>query len=216
MADRRLRTVALTAFGLGAEVDKGAFMRRVLAEGTEERGALAAQLADPRYREIANAFGFGNGRGAQTRVEGFAERVAANYVVHAFEAAVGAVDESMRLALNFDRQSVAIIGSGASDRAAWFRALGEPPMRMVLEGAFNLPAEFSQADLDYQFDVVRERARSTLGSSAFSGLLDEEQRETLIGRFFLSQSIGAAAQPFSTALTLLQGASTAGGLNQLL
>lgn len=217
MADVRLRNVALTAFGLGSEVDKGAFMETVLAEGTERDDALAVNLADPRYRELASAFGFGDGKGAQTRVEGFADRIVARYVEHAFEEAVGGVDESMRLALNFERQSQAIIASGVSDRAAWFRALGEPPMRRVLESAFNLPSEFAQADLDYQVEQLQTRAQSAIGSPSFSALLDAGARETLIGRFFIGESLAQTGySPFSTALSLLQGAGGGGGLNALL
>jgi len=44
MGDRRILKVALGAFGLGDEINKGAFVRKVLEDGTEDRSAFAVRL----------------------------------------------------------------------------------------------------------------------------------------------------------------------------
>jgi len=51
MGDRRILKVALGAFGLGDEINKGAFVRKVLEEGTEDRSAFAVRLNNSDYLE---------------------------------------------------------------------------------------------------------------------------------------------------------------------
>ncbi len=219
MADRRLLTVALEAFGLGDEIDKRAFIETALREGTEDQGALAARLVDPRYREMAAAFGFGDAKGAQTAVDGFADAVLARYRARAFERAVGEVDESMRLALNFDRAADALSRRDISEDAGWFRLLGDPPMRSVIEGALGLPAEFSQIDIERQVEVVRERTQRLLGSDSFKALADGAARDDMIRQFLVREQIanGGFSGPVrgQAALQILQSIPTGGGLNLL-
>jgi hypothetical protein len=216
VSDRRLLAVALEAFGLGPEIDKRAYIQKVLEEGTDAPDSMANRLADSRFRKFAEAFGFGNGAGARTSREGFAESVIARYRIQAFETAVGDVSQPMRQALYFDRQSVEILGSSSTDRSAWLTILGDPALRSVVETAFNLPSEFSQADLDYQVGVMRDRASSVLGSSDFLVFADAEARENVLRRFFIGEALYGGSTPFSSALALLQGAGSARGLNTLL
>lgn len=211
VADRRLLAVALEAYGLGDEVDKKAFIRKVLEEGSEDPRAFAVRMSDPRFREFASAMGFGDGKGAQTSVDGFAEKVLARYKVRAFERAVGEVDDSMRLALNFDRAMNTLAGSGADDKAAWYRVLGDVPLRTVLEGAYGLPSGFSQIDVDQQVSTLRQRTAGVLGSSTFSGFSDAGNRDDVIRRFLVREQIGDAVSPASrglTALSILQSAAS--------
>ena len=86
VADRRLLKVALGAFGLEGEIDKRAFMRKVLDEGTIDPKAFANRLTDPAFRKLAEAFGFGNPGGARTNEAGFAAKIVAAYKIRAFEA----------------------------------------------------------------------------------------------------------------------------------
>lgn len=216
--DRRLLGVALEAFGLAEEIDKRAFVQKALAEGTEDPGAMAARMVDTRYRDLAAAFGFGNAAGAQTGVDGFAETIIARYTVRAFESAVGEQDESLRLALNFDRTMARLAGQEMSADAGWFRVLGDVPLRRVVEGALGLPSQFSQLDIDRQVAVVRERARRSLGSDGLSAFGDKANREDMIRRFLVRESIaqsGFAGGSGSVALQMLQ-AMPRGGLNRLL
>lgn len=63
VADRRLLSVALGAYGLSEELEKQAFVRQVLEGGTENDRSFANRLADPRYEQLAVAFDFGNSGG---------------------------------------------------------------------------------------------------------------------------------------------------------
>jgi hypothetical protein len=219
VADRRLLAVSLEAFGMGEELDKAAFVQKALEEGTERQDALAGRMVDPRYRQLVAAFGFGDGKGAQTAVEGFADRILARFKVRAFETAVGGVDESMRLALNFDRAALDYATQGLSESAAWFRVLGDVPMRNVIESALNLPSAFSQLDIDQQVGVVRERMQRNFGSDSILAFADPANREDMIRRFLIRDQIdqlGGSTAPGSSALTLLQSMPRGPRLNLLL
>jgi hypothetical protein len=202
VADRRLLAVALDAYGLGDEIDKRAFIEKALTEGTENPSALAARLSDQRYRAFVKDFGFGDAQGAQTGRDGFADAVLARHRVRSFEKAVGETDESMRLALNFDREMASLSASGVSDQAGWFRVLGEPPLRKVLEGAFNLPAEFSQIPVERQVDVLKARTRRALGGG-FESFADPAKRETTLRRFLVREDLGQSTVANSARLTAL-------------
>ena len=91
MADRQLLKVALGAFGLDSEIDKKAFIRKILEEGTTAPTALANRLTDKSYHKLSAAFGFGDPGGANTGDDGFAAKIVEAYKTRAFEAAVGEV-----------------------------------------------------------------------------------------------------------------------------
>lgn len=221
VADRTLLKVALGAFGLGDEIDKKAFIRTALDEGTEASDALAVRLVDPKYREMSAFFGYGNEGGARVGLPGFGEAIESRYRIRAFEEAVGVVDDTMRLALNFDRriQEIGAATTSAND-TLWFRVLGDPPMRAVIEGALGLPSSFGQLDLDQQLSAVKERAQSQFGADQVSELVGAEKRDLVIRRFLIRQQIENGPDQFAagmSALTLLQnGTGPNATLNLLL
>ena len=139
VADRRLLKVALGAFGMDSEIDKKAFIRKVLVEGTTDPKALASRLTDKSYARLSDAFGFGEAGGPNTADAGFATTITAAYKTHAFEVAVGDADNNMRLAMNF-RREVAALAARGEDGASWYNILGSKPLRQVFEKAFGLPA----------------------------------------------------------------------------
>jgi hypothetical protein len=58
LKDDRVFTYALKAHGLEDMAYAKAFIRKVLEEGTDGPRAFANQLADPRYKELAETFNF--------------------------------------------------------------------------------------------------------------------------------------------------------------
>jgi len=110
MGDRRLLKVALGSFGLGDEIDKGAFVRKVLEEGTEDRSAFAVRLNNPDYLDMARVFDFSSGELALSDTQ--VSEITKGYQQETFEVALGEVDNSMRLALNFKREIAEIADQG--------------------------------------------------------------------------------------------------------
>jgi hypothetical protein len=205
VGDRRLLKVALGAFGLEGEIDKRAFLRKLLEEGTTAPGALASRMTDPAFRRFAAAFGFGDPGGARTAEPGFAARIAAAYRTRAFEAAVGEASNDMRLAMTF-RREIATLAAGDGG-GGWYAVLGSKPLRAVIEKAFGLPEAFGRLDIDRQHDVLRDEAAALLGSDRLTVFRDPAAVETVLTRFLARAQIeaGAAATgPAAAALTLLR------------
>ncbi len=207
VADRRLLKVALTAFGLLDDLPNRAFIERVLESPTSERRSFATRLGDRRYAAMAEAFGFGETTPPRTQQPGFADRIIGLHQGRSFEEAVGAQDDSMRLALALRRDLTDVAARDNSEEAKWLTILGTPNLRTVFETAFRLPNGFGALDLDRQIDVMRDRTRRAFGDASVSQFADPQQLERLTQRYFLSEQVnfGATLSSGSTALMLLQG-----------
>jgi hypothetical protein len=205
VADRQLLDVALTAFGLEADIGAKAFIEKVLEEGTLDDEAFANRLADNRYAALARTFGFGD-LGARTGLPGFAEDITARFEERRFEAAVGQTDDRLRRALNLDRGLADIFDSVESEDARWFAVMGNLPLRSVFEGALGLPKSIGQLDLDRQLDSFKARFADVFETEDLSVLQDKAKQENLIRLFLLRSEAtnGAGLGPLSTALQLLR------------
>ena len=203
--DRRLRRVALGAFGLLDDIDNRAFIRKILEDGSTADDALANRLTDDRYRQLAEAFGYGDFLGSRTGDPGFGAEITAKFRARQFEIAVGEQDQGLRIALNAERVLPDLIKDG-SENTKWLRIMGDPPLREMFETALGLPTGFGQIDLDRQVEEFGDRASRQLGIDALSDLAEPDVMENLIQRFLLRQQIGDFTVQLSgsIALTLLQ------------
>jgi hypothetical protein len=204
--DRRLLEVALRAFGLEADINSKAFIRRVLDDGTLSKDALATKLSDKRYEAFSREFGFGD-LGARTGFPRFAERIIARYEARSFERAVGEQNPDMRLALNLSVGLTDVTSQASSDKAQWFAVMGNPPVRRVFETALGLPPSIGTIDIDLQLKSFQERSRATFGTEKVSDFRDPATQEKLI-RLFLVRSEVQTSQSNSArsvALQLLRG-----------
>lgn len=187
--DFTLMKVALGAFGLQDDQPNRYFIQRVLEEGTVERTSLANKLSDPRYKQLADAFGFGEPGPPRTQLDGFADEILSAYSDQSFEVAVGNVDPDMRLALGFSRELDRIVDSVASKDARWFSVMGAPPVRAVFEKAFGFPDSFAALDIDQQVTMFRARSEALFGVSEVADFTEPELRDGLRDRFLLMSQI---------------------------
>jgi Protein of unknown function (DUF1217) len=220
--DRRLLTVALGAFGLSDEINKRAFVQKMLEEGTEKSDSFANRFNDNRYKALAKAFGYGNiTAGSSVLLDSFREDIIARYKSLEFERSVGEVDNDMRLAMNFKRQIGAIADSADNERTAWFQIMGQLPLRELVSTAFNIPTSVSQLDVDRQQEFFSSRAEQFLGDSSPAIFKDPDVVNDVIRRFFLSrqvQSGPSSSTPGFSALSILQsgGLGAAANINLIL
>lgn len=206
VADRRLLTVALGAYGLEEEINKKAFIQKILEEGTDISVSFANKLSDSRWRDFARDFGYGNVTGTRVGNETFREQTANNYLERAFEAGVGEVNTDMRLAMNFRREIARIAESGTVDTAGWFKIMGQPPLRAVMEGAFGLPSSIGSTDIDKQKELFERKAEQFFGSKSPAVFKDPLKVEDALRRFFLQTEIQngpTASTPGAAALSVL-------------
>ena len=213
VSDRRLLRISLEAFGLEADLNARAFIRKVLEGGTLRADSLANKLADPRYAEFSRAFGFDLAV-PRTVISDFADRMVARWKDRRFESAIGAMDNDMRLAMNARRELASIAEGSGSDRAKWFRIMGNLPLRTVVQGAFNLPPSFARIDLDRQVAMLGARAETLLGSPLASQFADPQKVDALIRRFLVSSG-GATPRTDPTLLLLQSGGFGSGFLRRL-
>ncbi|MEL6366283.1 MAG: DUF1217 domain-containing protein [Pseudomonadota bacterium] len=216
--DRRALEVTLGAFGLGSEIDKKALIQKLIEEGTSDPEALANRFADTRFREFVDGVGYLEGAGFNFVIEEKREEIIDRYTLLQFEEAVGAVDDDIRLALNFEREIQEIAGRDSSDETKWLLALGSGPIRSVLDTAFNLPSQFAQIDIDQQVEVYREKAQDLFGADTADIFQDPANVETVVRRFMALQAANAgpsALTPGAGAVTLLSGAGGLGAASQI-
>jgi hypothetical protein len=207
VADRQLLDVALTAFGLEADIDARAFIEKVLAEGTLAENAFATRLADKRYAALARTFGFGD-LGSRTGLSGFAQDITARFEARKFEAAVGEVDDNLRRALNLGRGLADIFDSVTANDARWFAVMGDLPLRSVFEGALGLPRDLGKLDLDQQIGVFKSRFSNVFGTEDLATLTNTTEQEKLVRLFLVraDAAASAATAPGAIALQLLGAA----------
>lgn len=208
VSDRRLLRVALGAFGLGDDLNSKAFVQKILEGGTQDPDALAMKLSDERYRNFAEAFGYGNPGGIMTDSQTWTKDIVAKFRTQQFEIAIGNQDQSMRLALDAKRTMSDIATAPGKNQTRWLKIMGNPPLRQVFETALGLPSSFAQADLDIQLAEFSNRAKRQLGLDDLSELADPAVQNKLVERFLLRGQVQANAMQSSAsiALTLLQSA----------
>jgi hypothetical protein len=208
VADRRLLTVALGAFGLQDDINSKFFIRKILEEGTMNEDSLANRFSDPRYKEMSQAFGFGPGEVSRINEPFFAKGLIDRFEAIEFEVAAGRQNESMRFALYAQREMGDLAGSDMSNNAKWFTLMGEPPLRKIFEKALNLPTAFGQIDIDQQLGVFKSRAKKEFGSDDLSIFSDPKKIQDLITKYVVRDQISQFNNSFSSnaiALTLLSG-----------
>jgi len=207
MADRRLLTVALGAFGLDDDIGNTAFIRKVLAEGTLSDDAFANRLSDNRYAAFSRELGFGD-LGARTGLFFFADEMLSRYEARQFERAVGEQNGDMRLALNLGQALSEVTSEIPNPATQWFGVMGNPPLRSIFEKALGFPAGFGSIDIDQQREAFQDRALATFGTDKVADFAEPQLQERLI-RLFLIRSEAADSNSYSsgaTALALLRAA----------
>jgi len=203
--DRRLLGVALGAFGLEADINNRFFIRKVLEDGTLRDSALSLKLSDKRYREFSAAIGFGDFGTGRIRMSDFPDRILAAWKERQFEAAVGQVSDSLRLAMNAEREIGKIASANLTEDARWFTLMGQRPLRQVLETAFGLPTSFGTLDIDKQREVLSRKAEAMFGDGGVAQFANPDRIQDLIKRYLLRDQISAATSlsPASAALSLV-------------
>ncbi|MCV6591652.1 MAG: DUF1217 domain-containing protein [Silicimonas sp.] len=206
VADRRLLTVALGAFGLSEDIDNKFYIKKVLEEGTLDPESFANRLADKRYFAMAEAFGFELSP-PNSAISTFPDQIISEYKNREFEVAVGNQDGDMRLALGIEREMAELAERNLTEDAAWFTIMGTPPMRNVFETALGLPKQMAAVDIDQQLEVFKEKSSQVFGTENPADFTDPELQEKLVRNFLFRAELDAAAsqsQRGTVALSLLQ------------
>lgn len=212
LADKRLMRVALTAFDLGGEEWKRGFIGKVLKEVADPQSTFLARLNNPNFTAFAQALKPKNG--VITVTPAAIATMSAAFDKSSFEAAVGEVDDSMRLALNYQSDIAGLMGKGSSETAILYRLLGSVPVRKVLETALNLPTDIRKLPIEKQAELLKTGLQTKLGVTDIKDLAKPDKVDFVIKRFHALQAVNSGNASYSSganALTLLNGGAGLGG-----
>jgi hypothetical protein len=149
VGDFRMMRFVMSAFGLDSQVNAKALIKRVLAEGWRDNGAMANKLVDPRYRELARAFDFAESGPAKLKTAAFADSLENRFVTNEFEKAAGASNPALRYALYFKRKAASI--------TSWYQVLGDRPLFEVVRTVLGVQTLGPATDLDRQVKFLETR-----------------------------------------------------------
>ena len=206
VADRRLLSVALGAFGLDGDIDNRFFVQKVLEEGSIDPESFANRLTDKRYLAMAEAFAFDLSP-SNTVKSDFPDQILEAFKERQFEIAVGEQDQDLRLALDTERELAELAEQDFEEDTAWFTIMGNPALRNVFEFALGLPSELAAVDIDRQLEVFREKSERVFGVSNPAEFVDPELQDKLVRNFLFRSELEASASATSrgtVALSLLQ------------
>lgn len=149
LADDRLYSFAMKAFGLGDMTYAKAFMRKALEGGISQSDSFANQIVDKRYRDFVATFNFAEFGKDTTIFERARQGTVDKYVRQTLEETAGTENEGVRLALYFERKA-AKIGSP-------YDILADPALLKVAQTALRIPVETGSQDIDKQAALIAKR-----------------------------------------------------------
>jgi hypothetical protein len=151
LADDRLFSYAMGAFGMNPEVDTKASIRKMLEGGLRDPDSPANKASEPRYAAFVSAFNF-EAHGEKAVTWNSAQQPTVDkYMRQTLEEDAGNQNEGVRLALYFQRKAPGL--------SSFYQVLADPAMAQVVRTALGLPASFASADLDKQVQLFESRLK---------------------------------------------------------
>lgn len=153
MADTRLYTFAMKAYGLESSIANKEMMEKVLVGGVRDPKSFANQMADKRYAAFAAAFNF-EAYGADATTTNPAQKPATEkFVRQTLEEDAGQTNEGVRLALYFQRKAPSLTN--------FYEVLADKALAKVVRTALGLPDSLASADVDLQVKHFEQRLKVT-------------------------------------------------------
>lgn len=151
MANDRLFTFAMQAFGIGSSIDNKEMMAKVLAGGVRDPKSFANQMTDKRYAEFAAAFDFEAYGANATTINSTQQPAIDKFMRQTLEENAGKDNEGVRLALYFERK--------ASTITNFYQVLADPALAKVVRTALSLPESFASANIDRQVQLFESKLK---------------------------------------------------------
>lgn len=190
MADRRIYSYALRAFGMSDMVPSRALVRKVLSEGIDDRKSLANSLADSRFREFVEVFNFARNGSATTAFSRTQQGTVDRFLRQTLEENAGTTNEGVRLALYFQRKAPTI--------SSVYQILADRALYKVVETALSLPSALPAAGIEKQAAAISRKLD-------ISSLKDPAKLGVFITRFANLWDLGQSSSVSSPTLALFNG-----------
>ncbi len=198
LANDRVYSYAMKAFGLGDMIYAKAFVRKVLTDGLDSDRSFANLLADPRFRDLAQTFNFQSTGTTTTLFEKTQQGVVDKYLQIRLEQNAGKENEGVRLALYFKRKAETITSA--------YGILADSALLKVAQTALSLPSAASSAAIEKQAELIKSKLN-------IEDLKNPAKLDKFLDRFTVmwevrngaqAASISASAESLTSADTLLK------------
>ena len=147
LKDYRALTFVATSFGLGAQVDQTAILRKLMTEDPANPKSLAMQLSDERYRKFAAALAIWAPPPFSTQAT--IDSIVAGYKQQSFESSLGRDNGALQEATYFTRNAL-----GATKLS---QLMADKPLLDVVRTALGIPDAFSNLDYTQQVAILGPR-----------------------------------------------------------
>jgi hypothetical protein len=147
LKDYRALSFVATSFGLGAQVDQTAILRKLITENPTDPKSLAMQLSDERYRKFATALSIWAPPPFSSQAT--IDSIVAGYKQQSFENSLGQDNGALQEATYFTRNAV-----GATKLS---QLMADKPLLDVVRTALGIPDAFSNLDYAQQVAILKPR-----------------------------------------------------------
>jgi hypothetical protein len=195
----RLLSYALTAYGLGDQVDNKALVTQVLEGGVSSSKALANTLANPNWAKFAAAFNFAANGASSISTASAISTTESAYDEQALESQQGQQDIGVQLALYFQRVAPTITSS--------YNVLGDENLLEAFQTIFGVTLN-TYGSIDTNASIVSKLM-------PMSDLTDPTKLKQLTERFTAQYTLlyGPGGQDASTPLSVTSSGTTTGNLD---
>lgn len=149
LANDRVFSFAMKAFGLGDMTYAKALIRKALTEGVDSETAFANKLSDPRYKDFVSTFNFQRYGEATTVFSATQQGTVDKFMRQSLEEEAGSSNEGVRLALYFERKAPAI--------TSVYGLMGDKALLQVVQTALGIPPAAGRASIEAQAKMISER-----------------------------------------------------------
>jgi poly-D-alanine transfer protein DltD len=190
LQNRDVYNFAMTAFGLKDMIYAKGLIKKVLTDGTDNPAAFSVRMADPRFRELAEAFNFKRYGTSTTAFDRTQQGTVERFLRSNLEERAGQENEALRLALHFERKAPELLSN--------FSILADRAMLTVVRTALGLPDSFSSQDLEKQAKQIGERVN-------VADFKDSKKRGAFIERFLTLHSVKNSNPLSDAGVSILSG-----------
>ncbi len=197
MKNRTLLTVTLSAFQLESEVDKTAFVKKMLTEDPADKDSLVNKLVEPRWTKLSKALYGLNDNPDFFQDSANVDALLKGYKTNEFEKFEGQNAEGVRESLYFKR-----IAGGVEEVS---QILADKTLMTVVRVGLGLPDSFQSLEYEQQ----KARLSKEIDIEDFK---DPEKIDKMIERYLIMTEINNADATANPVLSLFQPLNTGGGV----
>lgn len=147
LKDYRALSFVVSSFGLGAQVDQTAILRKLMTEDPANPKSLAMQLSDERYRKFATALAIWAPPPFST--QSTIDSIVAGYKQQSFENSLGRDNGALQEATYFTKNALGAVKLS--------QLMTDKPLLDVVRTALGIPDAFSNLDYTQQVAILAPR-----------------------------------------------------------